>query len=306
MQALVGTSSGHRLAAPAPRRPRYRAASVRVSSGTDAGPSSDDDGREASAGAGDASSTKVDRVQAGSFSQTAAIDLLSKSADNPWSVNTYHSKRAAHRVNELGDIVGEDDAPENILQQPGWDDAGKLRFCVATVADELGVSREDVEEKMRQLFKLVPGIERRVGEVKTADIVRMVASLNDVVKAFTRLRQMLPTADLGKIVEGRPGILLEDLDALEVRIGNLRKATPKLNWDAILTDFPVLFSVRDPAGACEEIAGKFPTQDATQIIGRNPSILLSTQSGDDMISYDNGSLKQVRATVAGDGTSDGW
>ena len=223
MQALVGTSSGHRLAAPAPRRPRYRAASVRASSGTDAGPSSDDDGREASAGAGNAD--KVDRVQAGSFSQTAAIDLLSKSAENPWSVNTYHSKRAAHRVNELGDIVGEDDAPENILQQPGWDDAGKLRFCVATVADELGVSREDVEEKMRQLFKLAPGIERRVGEVKVADIVRMVASLNDVVKAFTRLRQMLPTADLGKIVEGRPGILLEDLDALEVRIGKLRKAT---------------------------------------------------------------------------------
>ena len=135
------------------------------------------------AGAGDASSTKVDLIQAGSFSQTAAIDLLSKSADNPWSVNTYHSKRAAHRVNELGDIIGEDDAPENILNQPGWDDAGKLRFCVATVADELGVSREDVEGKMRQLFKLVPGIERRVGEVKTADIVRMVASLNDVVKA---------------------------------------------------------------------------------------------------------------------------
>ena len=103
MQALVGTSSGHRLAAPAPRRPRYRAASVRASSGTDAGPSSDDDGREASAGAGNAD--KVDRVQAGSFSQTAAIDLLSKSAENPWSVNTYHSKRAAHRVNELGDIV---------------------------------------------------------------------------------------------------------------------------------------------------------------------------------------------------------
>ena len=306
MQALVGTSSGHRLAAPAPRRPRHRAASVRASSGTDAGPSSDDDGREASAGAGDASSTKVDRIQAGSFSQTAAIDLLSKSADNPWSVNTYHSKRAAHRVNELGDIIGEDDAPENILNQPGWDDAGKLRFCVATVADELGVSREDVEGKMRQLFKLVPGIERRVGEVKTADIVRMVASLNDVVKAFTRLRQMLPTADLGKIVEGRPGILLEDLDALEVRIGNLRKATPKLNWDAILTDFPVLFSVRDPAGACDELAAKFPERDVTQIIGANPSILLSTQRGDDMISYDNGSLRQVRATVAGDGTSDGW
>ena len=102
-------------------------------------------------------------------------------------------------------------------------------------------------------------------------------------------------------MEGRPGILLEISTPWPA--SGTPSATPKLNWDAILTDFPVLFSVRDPRRVrrTRQISGK----GRTQIIGANPSILLSTQRGDDMISYDNGSLRQAWATVAGDGTSDG-
>ena len=148
------------------------------------------------AGSSSSSSSAQQREQKPGYSQNAAIKLLGDMDENPWSVNTYHSKRATHKVNELGDIIGEDDAPENILEQPGWDDAGKLRFCVSTVAAELDLPEEEVGEKMRQLFTLAPGIERRVGEVKVADIVRMVASLPDVAAAFLKLRTILPAADL--------------------------------------------------------------------------------------------------------------
>lgn len=112
------------------------------------------------------------RDQKAGYSQNAAIKLLGD-MESPWGVGTYHSKRATHKVNELGDIIGEDDAPENILEQPGWDDAGKLRFCISTVAVELDLTEEDVAGKLHQLFTLAPGIERRVGQVKVADIVRM-------------------------------------------------------------------------------------------------------------------------------------
>ena len=86
----------------------------------------------------------------------------------------------------------------------------------------------------------------------------------------------------------------------------LREETPKLNWDAILTDFPVLFDVQDLAGSVRVVASKFPGKDVTETLGRQPTLLLSVESGDDMISYDHGSLKQVKATIAGDRTSDGW
>ena len=223
---------------------------------------------------------------------------------NPWSVNTYHSKRATHKVNELGDIIGEDEAPENILEQPGWDAAGKLRFCISTVAVELDMSEKEVEEKMDQLFTLAPGIQRRVGEVKTADIVRMVASLPDVAAAFLKLRNILPAADLSKIVESRPSILLEDLDHLAIRVKELREEAPKLNWDFVLMDFPMLFEIKNPAGNVRELASKFPGQDVTALLGRDPSLLLGVQSRDDMISYDNGSLAQVKETTEGNAKSD--
>ena len=54
------------------------------------------------------------------------------------------------------------------------------------------------------------------------------------------------------------------------------------------------------------MASKFPGKDVTETLGRQPTLLLSVQSGEDMISYDHGSLKQVKATIAGDRTSDGW
>ena len=37
-----------------------------------------------------------------------------------------------------------------------------------------------------------------------------------------------------------------------------------------------------------------------------PTLLLAMQSGEDMIAYDHGSLRQVKATIEGDRTHDGW
>ena len=85
-----------------------------------------------------------------------------------------------------------------------------------------------------------------------------------------RLREIFPGADLGKIVEGRPGVLLEDMDHLAARVKALREETPKLNWDAILTDFPVLFDVQDLAGPVRVVASKFPGKDVTETPGGNP------------------------------------
>jgi len=89
-------------------------------------------------------------------------------------------------------------------------------------------------------------------------------------------------------------------------VSSLKEETPKLNWDAILTDFPALFEVKDPAANVRELAGKFPGQDVTAMLGRQPLLLMSVQSRGDMISYDNGSLQQVKDTIRGVGTSEGW
>ena len=107
------------------RASRHPTAPARASSGNEAGPSSSSPSESPASssdggGGGGGQQQQQQREQKPGFSQTAAIDILGTMSDNPWSVNTYHSKRAAHKVNQLGDIVGEDAAPENILEQPGW------------------------------------------------------------------------------------------------------------------------------------------------------------------------------------------
>ena len=41
-------------------------------------------------------------------------------------------------------------------------------------------------------------------------------------------------------------------------------------------------------------------------IVRNPESLLSVQTGEELLEYDNGTLKQLKITLEGDKKSDGW
>lgn len=237
-----------------------------------------------------------------------AIAELQKMSAGSWNIGEYRSKRKEHLTNDLGDIVGEDEAAENISEQPGWDSAGKLRFCVMSVADELGMDEEEVGKKFVQLFTLIPGLDARMGDMKIADLVRLVANVPDVALALVRLRDIMPEANLGKMIASRPSLLLEDADNIKSQLGELREACPRLRWDAILTDFPQLFGIRDKQGSIEALKEKLGLDDdkIQDVLSQRPLMLLSVQSRHDMISYDNGTLAQVQATIAGDRFSDGW
>jgi len=238
-----------------------------------------------------------------------AIGALRELADGTWNVGTYKSKRKAHLVNELGDIVGEEEASENISEQPGWDDAGKMRFCVMTVSDELGIDEDEVGKRLAQLFTLVPGLEGRMGDIRIADVTRLAARVPDVALAMIRLKDILPEANLERMVAARPSLLLADADELQKKISDLRACAPRLRWDKILSDFPELWDVRDFRENIEALKEKLSVTDdetLTKVLGGQPGLLLSVQSRHDMISYDNGTLRQVEASMSGDLTSDGW
>ena len=238
-----------------------------------------------------------------------AIDALRELAGDAWSVGRYESKRRSHLTTPLGDIVGEEESRENIAEQPGWNAEGKLRFCVMTVGDELGLTEEEVEERLGNLFALVPGLEERIGEVKIADIVRLAARVPDVATKMIRLRSLLPEADLAKMTSLRPSVLLETDEELGRKVGELRESCPRLRWDAVLSDFPEILGIRDLRGSVLLLKEKLSLEDdesVTKALGGNPLLLLSVQSRQDMISYDNGTWAQVQATISGDKFSDGW
>ena len=239
-----------------------------------------------------------------------AIAELRELARGTWRVNEYKSKRIEHVTTKGGEILGEDERFENIAEHPGWGDEGKLRFCVATASEELGIDVEECGRRLARVFTLVPGIERRVldREVKMADVVRMAANVPDVAMAFVRLKDILPESDLAKMIESKPSLLLEDPNVMARKVGELRAKCPRLRWDLILSDFTQLWDIEFPATNVELLQEKLNLSDdeVQTFISQRPEMLLSVQSRHEMIPYDNGTLAQVQATMAGDKFSDGW
>ena len=171
-------------------------------------------------------------------------------------MNVYHSKRKEHITNELGDIENEEaNSGKNIVDQPGWDADGKLRFSITIISEELGLSEKQVEDRVGQLFTLIPGLKKKVGVMKTADLVRISASIPDVYKSLVGLKEVFPGADLPTMITNRPSILLEEIDEMERKVKQLREACPKLNWDAILSDHAYIFERKNPGKNCLALKG---------------------------------------------------
>ena len=243
------------------------------------------------------------------YSNEKAIDALSSNAENAWSVNVYHSKRREHKTNELDDILGEEaNDGDNILEQPGWDARGKLRFSIMVMSEELGLSEKQVEERVGQLFTLIPGLKTKVGIMKTADLVRISASIPDVYKSLVALKEVFPDADLPTMITNRPSILLEEAKEMERKVKQLREACPGLNWDAILSDHAYIFEIKNPGENCLALKEKLGTtvKDFELYVARNPMSLLSVQTGEELLEYDNGSLRQLKENLEGTPKAEGW
>ena len=243
------------------------------------------------------------------YSNEKAIDALSSNAENAWSVNVYHSKRREHKTNELDDILSEEaNDGDNILEQPGWDARGKLRFSIMVMSEELGLSEKQVEERVGQLFTLIPGLKTKVGIMKTADLVRISASIPDVYKSLVALKEVFPDADLPTMITNRPSILLEEAKEMERKVKQLREACPGLNWDAILSDHAYIFEIKNPGENCLALKEKLGTtvKDFELYVARNPMSLLSVQTGEELLEYDNGSLRQLKENLEGTPKAEGW
>ena len=243
------------------------------------------------------------------YSNDKAIEALSSNKENAWSVNVYHSKRKEHKTDELGDILSEEaNGGDNILEQPGWDAQGKLRFSIMVMSEELGLSEKQVEERVGQLFTLIPGLKTKVGIMKTADLVRISARIPDVYKSLVALKEVFPDADLPTMITNRPSILLEEAEEMERKVKQLREACPRLNWDAILSDHAYIFEIKNPGENCLALKEKLGTtvKDFELYVARNPMSLLSVQTGEELLEYDNGSLRQLKENLEGTPKAEGW
>ena len=69
--------------------------------------------------------------------------------------------------------------------------------------------------------------------------------------------------------------------------------------DSAVERNPTFLEVSQVETALSEIRRLMPNKDAARMLIASPDMLFSFQTGDDLIPYDNGSLKQLQATLRG-------
>jgi hypothetical protein len=230
----------------------------------------------------------------------------------PWSVGLYHSKRVVHKTDLLGAVEEEEDV-DNLVALPGWNREGKLRLAKTCVARELGVSMEAVSARLDALCTLLPELGERFTSMREGDLARL-AVVPDVAATLIRLRATFPRANIGRMVARRPDLLLMEAQDLEERAAGLRALLPGLDADAAAAEQPRLLDLASTRTALAELQRLMPDANVARMLVNDPSMLSSVDTGDDLILYDNGSVKQLQASLrarAGsldeaDASPEGW
>ena len=190
---------------------------------------------------------------------------------------------------------------DNLVALPGWDAAGKERLAATIVSKELGVEPALVMERMQQLKVLLPGLASRLGTMRTADVARLAASVPDVAARLVRLRGVFKSdrCDVAAMCSIQPSLLSEETEAVAAKLEALRRLFPTIDVEALAAAAPRVLDVERTAVAAAELTRLMGGLgvDIPQMIAKDPDMLLSVQKGDDIIPYDNGSEKQVQASL---------
>lgn len=235
-------------------------------------------------------------------SSSGSSSPSSRSSGSPWSdkIGLYYTKRKTHKTGPLGEIA--DESYEDVLDPAGWNDDAKMSLAMRCVADELGATEEFVASRVAQLQTLVPDLTPKLETMKVADIARLAMKVPDLPSRLLALRETFPTANISLLASRRPGILLEDprdVAAVADRLRHLLAPSSGEDVDSAVERNPTFLEVSQVETALSEIRRLMPNKDAARMLIASPDMLFSFQTGDDLIPYDNGSLKQLQATLRG-------
>ena len=221
-------------------------------------------------------------------------NLLGTTA-GPWSIGLYHTKRKHHKTSPLGEIPEEtyDDVTEPI----GWNEHTQLELAIECVARELEVEESFVRSRIALLQKLVPDLKPKLRTMRIGDIARLAVKVPDVATKLLKMREIFPSANISRLVCQQPTILLEDMVDVEEKAKGLKVLLETEDIDRAVELNPVFLDLAQVSAALDEIRRLMPKQNAPKYLIMNPNMLLSLQTGDNLIPYDNGNLKQLKATL---------
>eukprot|EP01023_Acetabularia_acetabulum_P004725 TRINITY_DN12010_c1_g1_i4.p2 TRINITY_DN12010_c1_g1~~TRINITY_DN12010_c1_g1_i4.p2 ORF type:complete len:253 (+),score=30.98 TRINITY_DN12010_c1_g1_i4:266-1024(+) len=93
-----------------------------------------------------------------------------------------------------------------------WTEENQRRLMKILSENELELSREQFEQRITQLIKVVPGIEHKIFRLKHKLLTELLGDVEKVANTMLGLKELMPNVDASKLVCGYPQLLLQSLD----------------------------------------------------------------------------------------------
>ncbi|GAX73212.1 hypothetical protein CEUSTIGMA_g665.t1 [Chlamydomonas eustigma] len=168
-----------------------------------------------------------------------------------------------------------------------WSNDLKIRLIKQVASEKLGLSVHEMDIRLSQLFNILPGLEPRLAAAPPDLVARLASQTTEVAVRVLRLKDIFPTANITAMLSNRLSLLLEDDIALiEETSQKLRARLPAFDVDRFVQDYPVVLDYDAFETAMQDAQRLMPTMDATELLRRDPDVILSLLKGKHMIPYD--------------------
>jgi hypothetical protein len=109
---------------------------------------------------------------------------------------------------------------------------------------ELGISEQDLEERLATLTRLLPDLAERLHRAPVKMVAQLAANTHDIAVRLLLLKRLFPAANLSVMVGNRLRLLIEDdMQDVTRAASRLRELLPGVNVDAFVADFPAVLDV---------------------------------------------------------------
>ncbi|KAF8055487.1 hypothetical protein HT031_006746 [Scenedesmus sp. PABB004] len=141
-------------------------------------------------------------------------------------------------------------------------------------------TREAIAEGVTTLEALLPGLQVDVEALKAADWARLALDVGGAATKLVLLKSCYPGADLSRVIQRQPGLLLLDASTLEENSKQVKSllSTAK-DADALLTALPSLMEPRTLISVLVTVRKwYFNKRDPVEVLEADPELILRAQA----------------------------
>ncbi|WIA20357.1 hypothetical protein OEZ85_006188 [Tetradesmus obliquus] len=160
-----------------------------------------------------------------------------------------------------------------------WSDANKCRLVALVAAQQLAIPMADMEQRLEALMLLLPDLAGTIFKLQPGLLAGLTSDLAVTSSRLLALRELLPAANVSRVVAERPQLLLQDSSEVQQAVEVLQQLLHVERVDKLVEAQPLLLVTPCVEEVLADIRRLLPGRDAEQLLAADPDWVLRVQRG---------------------------